>query len=92
MYFDIIEANYAEGYKINLKFEDGSSGTADLIQFMVEGTVLYQLKNAEVFKKYEVEYGTLVWKKENIDIAPEALYKAATGKEIKYPRQNRAAS
>ena len=92
MYFDVIEANYLDSHRISLKFEDGSSGTIDLMQFIEEGTVLSPLKNVEIFKKYELEYGTLVWKQENLDIAPEALYKAATGKEVRYPRQNRAAS
>ncbi|RKX79290.1 MAG: hypothetical protein DRP87_03615 [Spirochaetes bacterium] len=36
------------------------------------------------FKKFRVEYGTLVWGNGEIDIAPETLYTLATGKPVTF--------
>jgi len=38
----------------------------------------------EYFKKFRVEFGTLIWGDGEEDIAPETLYTKATGKKIIY--------
>ena len=63
MYFDISEARYKESYKIDLRFEDGSAGTVNLHKYLREGTVFEKLKDETLFRGFEIEYGTLVWKK-----------------------------
>jgi len=83
MYFEISEARHKDSYKIDLKFEDGSAGTVDLQKYLRPGTVFEKLKDKTLFRTFEIEYGTLVWKKLELDIAPETLYFEATGKEIK---------
>ena len=84
MYFDITEAQYIEHYRIQLKFEDGSTGTVDLTAYLEEDTVFQAFVDMEYFKYFAVEYGTLVWGKGEVDIAPETLYSLATGKPVRY--------
>jgi hypothetical protein len=45
MYFDVTDASYKGQYKIDLRFEDGSSGTVDFEKFLAEGTILAKLKD-----------------------------------------------
>jgi hypothetical protein len=84
MHFEVTEARYKGQYRIDLTFEDGSSGTADLGKFLEEGTVFAKLKDETRFRTFSIEYGTIVWKTENLDIAPETLYSEATGKHVRY--------
>ena len=84
MHFEVTEARYKGQYRIDLTFEDGSSGTVDLGKFLEEGTVFARLKDEARFRTFSVEYGTIVWKTEDLDIAPETLYAEATGKQVRY--------
>ena len=84
MYFEVSEARYAGKYQIQVLFEDGSSGVVDLMKFIEEGTALAPLKDPSLFKSFALEYGTIVWKSHSLDIAPEALYQEATGREVTF--------
>ena len=84
MFFDIIEAEYIDGYSIKLRFEDGSTGTADLSDYAEEGTVFRSFLDMDYFKDFTIEYGTLIWGGGEIDIAPETLYGVATGRPVGY--------
>ena len=84
MYFDIIEARCIEDYKIQLSFEDESSGIADLSSYPDENNIFRLFFDMDYFKNFHIEYGTLVWGNGELDIAPEALYTIATGKPVKY--------
>jgi hypothetical protein len=88
MYFDVKEARYAGKYQIQLQFEDGSSGVVDFMKFMEDGTELAKLKDPAVFKNFTIEYGTIVWKSQSLDIAPETLYAEATGKEVVFKSES----
>jgi hypothetical protein len=90
MYFEVNEARYAGKYQIQLLFEDGSSGVVDLMNFIEEGTALAPLKDPALFKAFSIEYGTVVWKSHSLDIAPETLYREATGKEVTFKNQTNA--
>ena len=92
MYFDVKEARYAGKYQIQMQFVDGSSGVVDFIKFMEEGTVLAKLKDPAVFKSFSIEYGTIVWKGQSLDIAPETLYAEATGNEVVYKSESNVAN
>ena len=83
MHFDVTKALYKGQYRIDLTFEDGSSGTVDLASFLQEGTVFAKLRDETRFGEFTVEYGTVVWKTEELDIAPETLYAEATGKQVR---------
>ena len=84
MYFNITEAKYLKNHEIRLNFEDGSVGKVDLSKYIEQGTVFDKLRDINYFKSFSIEYGTLIWGKGELDIAPETLYSDATGKTIKY--------
>ncbi len=73
MDFEITDAKYIKEYLIQLRFADGSTGIANLEKYIDETTVFKSFKNLEYFKKFTVEYGTLVWGGGAIDIAPETM-------------------
>ena len=83
MYYDLSDARYLKDYQIQVKFEDGSGGTADLSEFVKKGGVLSKLRNINNFKRFYIhtELKVLCWPGE-IDIAPEMLYHLATGNPL----------
>jgi len=83
MNYDITSAEYVDGYRIKLTFRDGTEGIADLKPMVDRGGVFAPLKNIDLFKTFSLSpyWSTLTWCNEQIDIAPETLYVAATGRE-----------
>lgn len=79
MSLDIVSAEYLEGYKIKLTFEDSRTGIVDFCVYTKKGGVFEKFKNIEFFKSFRLdkEIGNLTWNGE-IDIAPETLYSEAT--------------
>jgi hypothetical protein len=92
MYFNITKANYLGNHEIKLVFEDGSVGKVDMAKYIEPGTVFDRLKDIEYFKSFQIEYGTLIWGKGELDIAPETLYLDATGKTVTYQTKTEAVS
>jgi hypothetical protein len=92
MHFEITEAAYTSKYRISLRFEDGSSGEVDFEKFMEQGTILEKLKDLALFRRFAIEYGTVVWKDEDLDIAPETLYREATGRNVAFQDKSKAVS
>ena len=92
MYFNITEAKYIKNHEIELHFEDGSVGKVDLSKYIEHGTVFDKLRDIEYFKSFRIEYGTLIWGKDELDIAPETLYADATGKTVTYQTRKKAVS
>ena len=74
MNYQVIEAEYVSGYKIRLRFRDGTAGEIDL-QSELWGPVFEPLKKLEFFKQFRVDPGfhTLVWPN-GADFAPEFLH------------------
>lgn len=68
-------AEYLEGYKLRLTFDDGKCGVIDLSD-QLWGEVFEPLKDTEEFKKFRVdnELSTIVWLT-GADLAPEFLYR-----------------
>ncbi|MBC8207494.1 MAG: DUF2442 domain-containing protein [Kiritimatiellales bacterium] len=83
MNYDITSAEYLDGYRLTLRFQDGASGIADLKTMIDRGGVFTPLEDVELFKTFSLSpyWNTLTWCDEQIDIAPETLYVAATGRE-----------
>jgi hypothetical protein len=76
------EANYLDGYRIALLFDDGSSGIVDLADVIDTYMAAKPLKNIELFKQFSLDdWPTLVWPN-GFDLSPEMLYERATGKRI----------
>ena len=84
MFFDVKEAKYLEHYRIQLQFEDGSVGIADLSEYPNKDDVFHLFLDMNYFKRFQVQYGTLVWGEGELDIAPETLYAKSTGKSLTY--------
>ena len=84
MYFEVTEARYPNRYRIQLRFEDGSAGVADLSGYPNQDNVFRAFPDSDYFKRFRVEYGTLVWGNGEVDIAPESLYSLATKKSVTY--------
>lgn len=59
----IQNAVYIEGFKIELKFDDGTTKTIDFTEFLDSATnpLTKKFHNPEEFKKFKLEYGDLVW-------------------------------
>ncbi|HOJ71902.1 MAG TPA: DUF2442 domain-containing protein [Syntrophorhabdaceae bacterium] len=83
MNYDIIDAKYIEGYKLELIFKDGKKGIVDLSVYIHKGGVFSRFTDIEYFKQFYVnrEIGTLCWP-DGLDIAPETLYHVATGEPL----------
>ena len=72
MLIKVIEAKYLKGHQLDLKFNDGTSGTVDL-ERELRGPVFEPLKDSEVFKKFDLDAWTVCWSN-GADFAPEFLY------------------
>ena len=84
MFYDIIKAGYLNEYKIKLFFKDHSQGVVDLSDYLDPDNIFKSFLDLKFFKKFRIEYGTLIWGNGELDIAPETLYTKATGKKIVY--------
>jgi hypothetical protein len=72
----VIRAEYRDEFRIHLTFNDGTAETVDFSEWL-EGPVFEPLQEAEYFKRFFLEGGTVSWPN-GADIAPETLYDAAT--------------
>jgi hypothetical protein len=71
---EIISAEYVDGYKVRVHFNNGESGVVDLEEALW-GPVFEPLRDVNVFKKFEVSdvFHTITWEN-GADLAPEYLY------------------
>ena len=71
----VTAANYIEGHKIWLEFNDKRQGIVDLgaVIFHDHRPIFRELADAEKFKKFRVEADTIVWEN-GLDLAPDFLY------------------
>ena len=81
--YDVVEARYVDGYKIEVTFENGRKGVVDLKDYAGKGGVFSRFADMDFFKKFRVnrELGTLCWP-DGVDISPEILYHRATGEPL----------
>ena len=66
-------ANYIRDYVVEFTFTDGTKREIDLEPFL-HGGIFEPLRSPEVFQRFKVKYGTIVWPN-GADIAPETLYR-----------------
>jgi hypothetical protein len=68
------DVKYVSGYKLQLKFEDGSVRQVDLANHL-EGEVFEPLRNEERFQSVRLnnELDTIVWDN-GADMSPDFLY------------------
>lgn len=81
MFLHITNARYLEDYKVEVSFNDGRKGIADLADAL-KGSMFEPLKNKSVFSRLAVdkELDTIVWSN-GADLAPEYIYFQAFKKE-----------
>ncbi|MEL6721919.1 MAG: DUF2442 domain-containing protein [Pseudomonadota bacterium] len=74
MFLHIKDARHIENYKVEILFNNGKQGIADL-KTALKGPVFEALKNEEKFAEFVVdtELGTIVWSN-GADLAPEFFY------------------
>ncbi len=72
MFIEVIKAEYIDGYKLNIKFNNGKKGVIDL-EHDLWGDVFESLKDKEKFKQFKIKFDTITWKN-GADFAPEYLY------------------
>lgn len=76
MFLEIIKAEYLEGYKIKVLFNNGETKIVDL-SLSFNGTVFAPLKEIEYFKNFTIKFNTIEWEN-GADFAPEYLYEMGT--------------
>lgn len=83
MYYDVIKIKHIAEYKIEIFFKDGGVGIVDFSEYIKQGGVFKKFKEMDFFKNVYInpDTGVLTWADE-IDIAPETLYKKATGNPL----------
>ena len=74
MFTEVVQANYVDGYRIAVLFNDGVKKIVDFTNLLKRNMPVFKpLENIVLFKKFTVT-DTLEWDNGNIDIAPEYLY------------------
>ncbi|MBI2779758.1 MAG: DUF2442 domain-containing protein [Gammaproteobacteria bacterium] len=74
MFLHVTEAKYVGDYRIEVLFNNGRRGVADLSNALV-GPIFEPLKNIAEFRKFKVdeEIETVTWPN-GADLAPEYIY------------------
>ena len=74
MFTEVVQANYVDGYRIAVLFNDGVKKIVDFTNLLKRNMPVFKpLENIDLFKKFTVT-DTLEWDNGNIDIAPEYVY------------------
>lgn len=71
----VISAEFRDGYKIHLTFNDGLENTVDFSRWL-DGPVFEPLKDRAYFQRFFLDGGTVAWPN-GADVAPETLYERA---------------
>ncbi|MEI7866425.1 MAG: DUF2442 domain-containing protein [Candidatus Methylumidiphilus sp.] len=84
------QAEYLDGYKIRLKFNNGLTGTANLEQSILNDrrAIFVKLKDEHIFRDFKLAHSTIVWFDE-LDLAPEYLFYLAFMEEVEFQEQFR---
>ena len=76
MFIEVIMAEYLDGYRLLLLFNNGEKRIVDLSNSL-KGTVYAPLKDTDYFKNFSIKFNTVEWEN-GADFAPEYLYKIGT--------------
>ncbi len=76
MFLEIVKAEYLDGYRLSLLFNNGVRRVVDLSNSL-KGSVFAPLKDISYFKKFSIKFNTVEWEN-GADFAPEYLYKIGT--------------
>ena len=76
MFIEVTKAEYLDGYRIMLLFNNGEQRIVDLSQSL-NGEVFAPLKDIGFFKRFSIKFNTIEWEN-GTDFAPEYLYEIGT--------------
>jgi hypothetical protein len=68
----VVRAEHRGGFRLRVVFNDGSENVIDFAPWL-QGEVFEPLKDPELFNRFFVDGGTVVWPN-GADVAPETLY------------------
>jgi hypothetical protein len=80
MRWNVVTAEYLDGYRLALTFADGTSGVVDLTRHVRAGGVFERIADLNAFRQFTInpDFGTICWG-DDLDIAPETLYYEVAG-------------
>ena len=76
MFIEVIKAEYIDGYRLLLLFNNGERKIVDL-RDSLKGPVFLPLKDISYFKRFSIKFNTVEWEN-GADLAPEYLYEIGT--------------
>lgn len=76
MFIEVTKAEYLEGYRLLLLFNNGERRIVDLSNSL-NGPVFTPLKDLAYFKNFSIKFNTIEWEN-GADFAPEYLYEIGT--------------
>lgn len=76
MFMEVVKAEYMDGYRLSLLFNNGERRVVDLSNSL-KGSVFAPLKNIDYFKRFSIKFNTVEWEN-GADFAPEYLYEIGT--------------
>ena len=76
MFIEVVKAEYIDGYKLLLLFNNGERRIVDLSDYL-KGTVFAPLKDINFFKRFSIKFNTVEWEN-GADFAPEYLYEISS--------------
>jgi hypothetical protein len=80
MFLHVVEARHIGGHRVQLAFDDGTSGQLDLSQSL-DGPVFEPLRDVEYFAQFSIEGHTLAWPN-GADFAPEYLHELVKSQAV----------
>ena len=87
----IQKAEYIRDYKIQLAFNNGETGIANLKQTLKKDsrTLFIELQNIDNFQRFSLQHDTIAWPN-GLDLAPEYLFYLAFMHEEQWQEKFRA--
>lgn len=76
MFIEVTKAEYLEGYRLLLLFNNGEQRIVDLSDSL-KGPVFTPLRDLTYFKNFSIKFNTIEWEN-GADFAPEYLYEIGT--------------
>ena len=76
MFIEVIKAEYMDGFRLLLLFNNGERKVVDLSNSL-KGTVYTPLKDIDYFKRFSIKFNTIEWEN-GADFSPEYLYEIGT--------------
>ena len=76
MFIEVVKAEYRDGYRLSLLFNNGERRIVDLSNSL-KGIVFAPLKDINYFKNFTIKFNTVEWEN-GADFAPEYLYEIGT--------------